>query len=239
MTDGVGVTLEKVAFSFAGGAAPFRFDHRFEAGAITAVMGASGSGKSTLAALIAGFERPDEGRIVIGDTDVTNLAPAQRPVTMLFQEHNLFAHLDAFSNVALGVSPSLRLDSRQKDAVRTALADVGLAGQEKRLPGALSGGERQRVALARALVRDRPVLVLDEAFDGLGPAQRAGMLDQVAALHAERGLTVVMATHDPDDARRIAGQLVFLADRQVVAAGPVETMLASDMAAIRTYLGSL
>ncbi len=238
MTAAPAVVLEAVSFAFGGGAAPFTFDCRFEPGTITAVMGASGSGKSTLAALIAGFEIPDSGRVLIGNTDFTGTAPASRPVSMLFQEHNLFAHLDAFTNVALGVSPTARIDAAQRDAVIGAFDDVGLSGKEHRLPGALSGGERQRVALARALVRDRPVLVLDEAFDGLGPAQRADMLDQVAALQQARNLTVIMATHEPADARRIAARMVFLADRSIAASGTVNSVLASDNPSVRAYLGS-
>ena len=96
---------------------------------------------------------------------------------MIFQENNLFAHLDVAANVGLGISPALRLTAADSERIATALGRTGLAGKEKRLPRELSGGERQRVALARALVRDRPVLLLDEPFASLGPALREEMLD--------------------------------------------------------------
>src|SRR5690606_24623395 len=114
----------------------------------------------------------------------------------------------------------LRLSPRDRDDVAAALARVGLAGKEARLPRELSGGQRQRVALARVLVRDRPVLLLDEPFAALGPALKAGMLDLLRDLHAERGMTVLMATHDPDDARAIASRLVFVEAGKVAAHGP-------------------
>ena len=106
---------------------------------------------------------------------------------MVFQENNLFAHLSVEQNVGLGRSPSLSLTQTDRAAIAEALERVGLAGKEKRLPRELSGGERQRVALARVLVRDRPVLLLDEPFASLGPALRDDMLDLVAGVHAERG----------------------------------------------------
>jgi thiamine transport system ATP-binding protein len=156
---GAAVTLDRVAFSY--GEAPMRFDASIEPSAIVAVMGASGSGKSTLLNLIAGFEQPSAGRVLIGGADMTGVPPARRPVSMVFQENNLFAHLDVFANVGLGRSPSLKLGEADRSDIEAALADVGLAGKERRLPGELSGGERQRVALARVLVRRRPVLLLD------------------------------------------------------------------------------
>src|SRR5690606_10209232 len=124
----------------------------------------SGAGKTTLLNLVAGFEKPESGRILIGGRDVTLLGPAQRPVSMVFQENNLFAHLSVEKNVGLGRSPSLRLKEADRAAIHDALARTGLSGKQKRLPSELSGGERQRVALARVLVRDRPVLLLDEPF---------------------------------------------------------------------------
>ena len=150
------------------------FDAEFAPASVTAIMGPSGSGKSTLLNLVAGFEMPKAGRVLIGDMDVTGLPPARRPVSMIFQENNLFAHLDVEKNVGLGRSPSLRLTADDRDAVANALARTGLAGKEQRLPRELSGGERQRVALARALVRNRPVLLLDEPFalSWSGAAQR-------------------------------------------------------------------
>ena len=234
---GAAVRMDDVAFSY--GEAPMRFDLDVEASAIVAVMGPSGSGKSTLLNLIAGFETPASGRILIGGGDVTRRSPAARPVSMVFQENNLFAHLDAADNVGLGRSPSLRLSAQDRADVAAALARTGLAGKEKRLPGELSGGERQRVALARVLVRDRPVLLLDEPFASLGPALRREMLELVRDLHAERGMTVLMVTHHPDDARAIAGKIAFLEDGRVEAFESTDRMFSGAApASFRAYIGA-
>ena len=203
---GVPVRLDKVSFSY--GEAPLTFDVAFAAAEITAVMGPSGSGKSTLLNLVAGFETPQSGRVLIGGANVGAAPPAARPVSMVFQENNLFAHLSVEQNVGLGRSPSLRLTEADRADITGALARTGLAGKEA-LPRELSGGERQRVALARVLVRDRPVLLLDEPFASLGPALRDDMLDLVAGLHAERGMTVLFVTHQPEDARRIGRTWCF------------------------------
>ncbi len=237
MNRGAGVQLDRVAFSY--GEAPLFFDVEFTAGTVTAIMGPSGSGKSTLLNLVAGFETPQAGRIRIGDRDVTGDPPSARPVSMVFQENNLFGHLNVEQNVGLGRSPSLRLAAADRAAVAQALARTGLADKEKRLPRELSGGERQRVALARVLVRDRPVLLLDEPFASLGPALREDMLDLVAGLQAERAMTVLFVTHQPDDARRIATAIVFLEDGKVAAAGPAETFFGgAGPEAFQRYIGT-
>lgn len=217
-----------------------RFDCEFAAGAITALVGPSGSGKSTLLNLVAGFEIAQEGHILFGGRDLSGEPPSQRPVSMIFQENNLFAHLKVLDNVGLGVSPSLRLTPGDRDEIEEALSSVGLAGFGDRLPAELSGGERQRVALARAMVRKRPVLALDEAFASLGPALRGGMLDLLAGIHRERGMTTIMVTHSPEDARRIASQVVFLDGGRIVVQGETRTVLDSGEApaAVRAYLGA-
>jgi len=233
---GLAVRLDGVSFSY--GEAPFRFDVAFAAGRIAAIMGPSGSGKSTLLSLIAGFEQPSAGKVLIGGEDVGNAPPSARPVSMVFQENNLFAHLSVEANVGLGRSPSLRLSDADRVAVTEALARVGLAGKEKRLPRELSGGERQRVALARVLLRDRPVLLLDEPFASLGPALRDAMLDLVADIHAERTMTVLFVTHQPEDARRIGQDMAFLDEGAIAAIGPaVDFFGRSGPAAFRRYIG--
>lgn len=237
MTGGAAVRLDDVDFAFEDW--QVSFDLSVEASAIVAVMGPSGSGKSTLLNLVAGFEAPQRGRILIGGSDVTFRPPAERPVSMVFQENNLFGHLDVFANVGLGRSPSLRLTAQDREEIMAAIAQTGLAGKEKRLPAELSGGERQRVALARALIRDRPVLLLDEAFASLGPALRREMLDLVADLHERRGMTVLMVTHHPDDARQIARETVLIEDGRVAAHAATEEMLSeAGPEAMRRYLGS-
>jgi thiamine transport system ATP-binding protein len=235
--NGTAVRLEKVSFSY--GEAPFLFDVEFAASKITAIMGPSGSGKSTLLNLVAGFETPRSGRVLIGGADVGAKPPSARPVSMVFQENNLFAHLSVERNVGLGRSPSLRLAEADHAAIAGALKRVGLAGKEQRLPRELSGGERQRVALARVLVRDRPVLLLDEPFASLGPALRDDMLDLVAGVHAERRMTVLFVTHQPEDAHRIGQDMVFLDNGTVAATGTVADFFTkAGPEAFRRYIGA-
>ena len=207
-------------------------------GSLTAVLGPSGAGKSTLLGVIAGFEPLRQGRVEIDGSDVTRLPPAERPLTMVFQDNNSFAHLDAWTNVALGLAPSLQLDDTQRRRVDDALARVGLAALARRKPGEMSGGERQRIALARMLVRQRPVLLLDEPFAALGPGLRAEMLAEVKGLQREQDLTVMMVTHQPEDARAVADHVCFV--DQGVVRPPVNTeafFAGREDAAIQAYLG--
>jgi thiamine transport system ATP-binding protein len=147
---------------------------------------------------------------------------------MVFQENNLFSHLNVAQNVGLGRSPALKLSGDDSAAVADALARTGLSGKEKRLPSELSGGERQRVALARVLVRDRPVLLLDEPFASLDAALRAEMTDLVGELHARSHMTMLMVTHDPEDARRIGERVLRMEDGHVAGFDLVEQPLPAD-----------
>ncbi len=214
------------------------FDLVVERGQVMAVIGPSGAGKSTLLALIGGFEAARAGCIIIDGADISALPPEARPVTSLFQDHNLFAHLTVAQNVGLGLHPGLKLTDADRNQVAWALGEVGLTGFEARLPGQLSGGERQRVAIARCILRNRPVLMLDEAFGALGPALRREMLELVLRLRAQRNLTVLMVTHDPADALFAADHTAFVAGGKVVLSGPTAAVLASEHPAIRDYLGT-
>ncbi len=234
--NGAGVRLDGVSFVYED--QTFVYDVDFTAGAITAVLGPSGSGKSTLLNLIAGFEAPVHGRVLIDDIDMTGVPASSRPVSMIFQENNLFAHLDIAANVGLGISPALRLTDADRGKVAEALRRTGLAGKEKRLPRELSGGERQRAALARALVRDRPVLLLDEPFASLGPALRDEMLDLTVSVQNERRMTTILVTHHPYDARRAAREIVFLEDGKVAATGETGLFFSVDSPeAFERYVG--
>jgi thiamine transport system ATP-binding protein len=214
------------------------FDCTVPAERIVAVAGASGSGKSTLFNVIAGFEQPERGEVRIFGEEMTGRPPAERPVSIIFQEHNLFAHLDAATNVGFGISPALRLDAADRMKVEDALARVGLAGFGKRLPPTLSGGERQRVALARAFVRHRPILLLDEPFAALDPGMRAEMRTLISDLHEEEGNTILMITHHPDDVRALAHSVLFLDRGRIVAHDEVDRFLKRrDITAINRFLG--
>ena len=237
MSKGAAINIDNVAFSY--GATKMAFDLAIAPSEIVAVMGPSGSGKSTLLNLLAGFETPSSGKILIDEAEVTHLPPAARPISMVFQENNLFAHLSASANVGLGRSPRLRLSDSDRADIASALARTGLAGKEKRLPGELSGGERQRVALSRVLVRDRPVLLLDEPFASLGPALRKEMLELLRDLHAERGMTVLMVTHNPEDAKAVADQIAFVDEGRIAAIAPTFEMFGNAApAAFRADIGA-
>jgi thiamine transport system ATP-binding protein len=230
------IRLDRAAFRYED--MEMLFDAEFVDQSFTAIIGPSGGGKSTLLNLIAGFETAAAGRVLIGGGDVTALPPDQRPVNMIFQDNNTFAHLDVWTNVALGVSSSLRLSEDDRTRVATALGDAGLAAMAKRKPGELSGGERQRIAIARALVRNKPILLLDEPFAALGPALRREMLDLVLYMQRQRGLTVVMVSHQPDDAQYAASHMAYLEAGQIVALRPTaEFFAAADIPGLKQYLG--
>lgn len=213
-------------------------DFEISEGHKVALIGPSGGGKSTLLSCLAGFKEPEQGAILFKGHDITDLHPAKRPVTLLFQDHNLFPHLSAFQNVALGLKANLKLSGDEKNSVKSALNDVGLSAVATRLPAELSGGQQQRVALARALLRDRPILALDEPFAALGPALKHEMLDLVDQITTATQATVLMVTHQPEDAAYLADQTVLIAEG--VAHSPVQTgeLFANPPAALREYLGN-
>lgn len=202
-----------------------------------ALIGPSGAGKSTLLSAIAGFFAPTGGTVRWNGQDLAKVPPGQRPVTILFQDQNLFPHLTVAQNLGLGLRPDLRLSSDQKAQIEDALARTGLSGFGPRRPAQLSGGQVSRAALARALLRARPILLLDEPFAALGPAMRGEMMQLVREVASETGALVLMVTHDPEDARALGGKTVFVGDGQ--AEPPFETgqLLASPPAALQAYLG--
>ena len=213
-----------------------RADLKVEKGEVLAVIGPSGGGKSTLLSVIGGFLMPDHGRIGWDGADLTALPASARPVSMVFQEHNLFPHLTAFQNVALGVAPSMRLNQEEHAAVMAALEQVGLEGLDARKPAELSGGQRGRVAIARVLVMARPVLLLDEPFAALGPALRQEMLGLVREVARDRDLTVLLVTHQPDDARR-ADRVVLVENGTVGTPQDCAEAFANPEPALAAYLG--
>jgi thiamine transport system ATP-binding protein len=234
----IGQSVEIRAVSLFHESGTMAFDASMQAGTITAVIGPSGAGKTTLLNIVAGFDKPDSGHVLIGGTDVTLVDPAERPVSMVFQENNLFSHLSVAVNVALGIRPKLSADPADRKSVCDALDRVGLSGFEGRMPGTLSGGERQRVAIARALVRRKPVLLLDEPFAALGPRLRRDMLLLVKDLQVETGMTMLLVTHHPDDAVGIADRILFLKAGKTVSSGPAEGFLQrSDIPGLEDYLG--
>jgi thiamine transport system ATP-binding protein len=212
------LNVSELAVEMAGFSA--RYDLAVPRGALCAVVGPSGGGKTTLLHAIAGFVRPVSGTLTFDGRDLRPLSPAERPLTLVFQEHNLFPHLTAADNVGLGIHAGLRLGATDRDRVEAGLARVGLAGMGARRPDRLSGGQRQRVALARALVRDRPLLLLDEPFSALDQELRREMIALVDDVRRERGLTVVMSIHTPEDAAGVADLVAEVRDGRVTSLAP-------------------
>lgn len=229
------LTLEKVLIT--RDAFALEADFAVREGAHVAVLGPSGAGKSTLLAAIAGFQPPSAGRIIWRGEDLGALPPAARPVSLLFQDNNLFGHLSVEQNVGLGLRPSLRLRADERARVAEALARVGLEDLARRKPGQLSGGQAARAALARALVMDRPLILLDEPFGALGPALKADMLALVRELATEKGATLMMVTHEPADAAALGGEIIVVANGKAQAPAPASEILRSPPPELRDYLG--
>jgi thiamine transport system ATP-binding protein len=211
------LVLDHVGFAWPD--MPMEFDLSVARNTIAIVTGPSGSGKSTLLNLIAGFEAAASGRIMIDNRDYTDVPISGRPVSFLFQEHNLFAHLTVETNAGFGIAPRRMVGATERQRVKDALASVGLAGKENRLPHQLSGGERQRASFARILLEDRPVLLLDEPFASLGPSLRLEMMELLRELQTTKPRTILAVTHHPQEWRDVADSFVFVNDGRVLATG--------------------
>lgn len=210
---------------------PMRFTLSVARGEQVAVLGPSGAGKSTLLNLIAGFLTPASGTLMIEGDDHTATPPSRRPVSMLFQENNLFSHLNVQQNIGLGLDPGLKLSALQREKLMHIARQMGIDNLMRRLPAELSGGQRQRVALARCLVRDQPVLLLDEPFSALDPALRQEMLALVSDVCHNRQLTLLMVSHSVEDAARIAPRSVVVADGRIAWQGKTDELVSGKASA--------
>ena len=194
---------------------PMHFVLQVEQGERLAIIGESGAGKSTLLNLIAGFETPTSGQILLNDCDHTQTQPAERPVSMLFQDNNLFPHLTVAQNIGLALAPSLSLNATQQQQVREIAEKMGIEPLLSRRADQLSGGQKQRVALARTLLRDKPILLLDEPFSALDPIRRHELQQFILDICVERNLTLLMVTHQLEETKNLFTRVVDIREGQV------------------------
>ncbi|MCC8966993.1 ABC transporter ATP-binding protein [Bradyrhizobium sp. Pear76] len=232
--------IEGVAKSFGNFRAVDKLSLDIRAGEFFALLGPSGCGKTTLLRMLAGFETPDEGRILLGGNDIAQVLPHERPVNMMFQNYALFPHLSVRDNIAFGLR---RAGMARKDiATRVAemVALVKLEGLEKRKPDQLSGGQRQRVALARSLARRPQVLLLDEPLAALDKKLRESTQGELMELQRRLGTTFVIVTHDQEEAMTMAGRIgVMDAGRLVQVATPRNLYEAPASRWIAEFVGDI
>src|SRR6201993_509463 len=199
--------IDAVVKKFGGFRAVDRLSLDIRAGEVFALLGPSGCGKTTLLRMLAGFETPDEGRILLDGKDIAQVLPHQRPVNMMFQNYALFPHLSVRDNIAFGLKragmPRAKINTRVAEMV----ALVKLEGLEKRRPDQLSGGQRQRVALARSLARRPQVLLLDEPMAALDKKLRESTQLELMELQRRLGMTFIIVTHDQEEAMTVAGRI--------------------------------
>ena len=187
------------------------------------LLGPSGSGKTTLLRLIAGFERPDAGRIELGGRDVTHLPPYARETNTVFQDYALFPHMTVGQNIEYGLRIKRVPAAERRKRVERALSMVRLAGLAARRPNQLSGGQRQRVALARAVINEPEVLLLDEPLGALDLKLRQEMQIELKQIQQQVGITFVYVTHDQEEALTMSDRLAVMANGKIEQIGsPVE-----------------
>ena len=215
-----------------------RFDHRVKGevyavrdvsldvrpGELLTLLGPSGCGKTTTLRMIAGFQEPDAGRILIGGQDVTRLMANERNIGFVFQSFALFPHLSVFENVAYGLRVQRHAEAAITQAAGEVLALVGLAGYERQMPHQLSGGEQQRVALARAIVIKPRVLLFDEPLSNLDARLRVQMRGEIQRLQKTLGITAVYVTHDQEEAMAISDRIAVMHQGVIVQEGSAETL---------------
>jgi putrescine transport system ATP-binding protein len=232
--------LEGLAKKFGGVRAVDGVSLDIRAGEFFALLGPSGCGKTTLLRMLAGFETPDEGRILLNGRDIAQVLPHERPVNMMFQSYALFPHLNVRDNVAFGLKRAGMGRADINARVAEMLALVKLEGLEKRKPDQLSGGQRQRVALARSLARRPQVLLLDEPLAALDKKLRESTQWELMELQRRLGMTFIIVTHDQEEAMTVAGRIgVMDAGRLDQVATPRELYEAPASRWIAEFIGDV
>ena len=212
-------------------------DFEIEAGSHIAIVGPSGAGKSTFLNALAGFIPLKGGNIEWNKSDITKLKPGNRPLSILFQDYNLFSHLNVINNVAIGLKSNLKLNDFQLELVNLAIEEVGLSKFKFKTPSQLSGGQKTRVSLARAMVRSKPILLLDEAFSGLGPSLRYEMIELIKNHATEKNITLLMVTHHIKDAIELKQKVLFVSEGQFMKPISVNDFINCSDKRIRDYIG--
>ena len=232
--------IEGVSKTFGSFRAVDRLSLDVGAGEFFALLGPSGCGKTTLLRMLAGFETPDEGRILLGGRDIAPVLPHERPVNMMFQNYALFPHLNVRDNIAFGLKragmPRAAIDTRVAEMV----ALVKLDGMEKRKPDQLSGGQKQRVALARSLARRPKVLLLDEPLAALDKKLRDSTQLELMELQRRLGMTFIIVTHDQEEAMTMANRIgVMDAGRLIQVATPRDLYEAPATRWVAEFVGDI
>jgi putrescine transport system ATP-binding protein len=207
--------IEGVVKNFGAFRAVDRLSLDISAGEFFALLGPSGCGKTTLLRMLAGFETPDEGRILLNGSDIAHLLPHQRPVNMMFQNYALFPHLSVRDNIAFGLKRAGMTRADMDARVEEMVALVRLGGLVKRKPDQLSGGQRQRVALARSLARRPQVLLLDEPLAALDKKLRESTQVELMELQRSLGMTFIIVTHDQEEAMTVANRIGVMSAGQL------------------------
>ena len=205
----------KLNFSFEENYLAISANLSLESDKIYAIIGPSGAGKSTFLNLISGFSEISSGSILWNEQEISDLPPSKRNISILFQDNNLFPHLSVWRNLALAVSHWPKISNDDEAKLHSVISEVGIRGLENRKPSQLSGGQQSRVALARVLLQKNKILLLDEPFAALGPSLKDQMLELIEKIARNRGLLVLMVTHDPADANKIASQTIVIKNNKV------------------------
>ena len=239
MTDAF-LHIDNVVKSFGSNTVAKDVDLTFGKGEFVSLLGPSGCGKTTILRIVAGFERPTSGRIVVEGKDITDLSPNQRKIGMVFQAYALFPNMNVADNIGFG----LKVAGTPREASRARVADmlqlIGLSGFEKRFPFELSGGQQQRVALARALAPQPRMLLLDEPLSALDAKIRVSLREQIRAIQRELGITTIFVTHDQEEALSISDRIVVMNAGRVEQVGaPFEIYNRPATRFVATFVGTL
>ena len=236
----IAIALDGVTRRFGSAAAVDHVSFSIEDGEFFSLLGPSGCGKTTTLRMIAGFERPDEGRILLQGRDVTSVAANRRPVNLVFQHYALFPHMSIYDNVAFGLKVKRVPRQEHRERVHDILKVVELVGLERRRTRQLSGGQQQRVALARALVNRPAALLLDEPLGALDVKLRKQMQLELKRIQSELGTTFVYVTHDQEEALAMSDRIAVMNRGRVEQIGsPREIYEHPQTAFVADFIGSL